>query len=90
METPRKEGTVWTTVHSVGTWGLQGALNVDRTNSKARAALNSHGEHNKMDAGDEETKTMGAVELSEQAIELSFHPHRDVIASGLLDGKVCL
>lgn len=43
-----------------------------------------------MDADEEETKAMGAVELPEQAIELSFHPHRDVIASGLVDGKVCL
>jgi len=43
-----------------------------------------------MDADDEETKTMQAVELPEQALELSFHPHRDVIASGLLDGKVYL
>ena len=43
-----------------------------------------------MDADDEETKTMQAVELPEQALELAFHPSRDVIASGLLDGKVCL
>lgn len=43
-----------------------------------------------MDADEEEAKTMNAVELSEQALELSFHPHRDVIASGLVDGKVCL
>eukprot|EP00752_Nemacystus_decipiens_P005547 g5019.t1 len=43
-----------------------------------------------MDADEEETKTMQAVEVPEQALELSFHPHRDVIASGLLDGKVCL
>lgn len=43
-----------------------------------------------MDDGEEETKTMGAMELPEQALELSFHPHRDVIASGLVDGKVCL
>eukprot|EP00903_Cladosiphon_okamuranus_P007933 g7658.t1 len=43
-----------------------------------------------MDAEEEETKTMQAVELPEQALELSFHPHRDVVASGLLTGKVCL
>ncbi|CAN0404229.1 unnamed protein product, partial [Laminaria digitata] len=43
-----------------------------------------------MDADEEESKTMDAVELSEQALEISFHPHRDVIASGLVDGKVCL
>lgn len=43
-----------------------------------------------MDGDDEESKTMGAVDLSEQALEISFHPHRDVIASGLVDGKVCL
>lgn len=43
-----------------------------------------------MNAGEEEAKTMQAVELPEQALELSFHPHRDVIASGLLNGKVCL
>lgn len=39
---------------------------------------------------EEETKEMAAIELPEQAIELSFHPHRDVVASGLVDGKVCL
>lgn len=44
----------------------------------------------RMDADGEETKTMQAVELPEQALELSFHPHRDVVASGLLTGKVCL
>lgn len=43
-----------------------------------------------MDADDEEKKTMQAIELPEQALELSFHPHRDVVASGLLNGKVCL
>eukprot|EP00904_Undaria_pinnatifida_P000792 jgi/Undpi1/10713/HiC_scaffold_29.g13161.m1 len=43
-----------------------------------------------MDADEEQSKTMGAVELSEQALEIAFHPHRDVIASGLVDGKVCL
>lgn len=43
-----------------------------------------------MDTGEEETKAMAAVELPEQAIELSFHPIRDVVATGLVDGKVCL
>ena len=37
-----------------------------------------------------ETKAMDAIELPEQAIELAFHPGRDVVASGLVDGKVCL
>lgn len=43
-----------------------------------------------MNMQDEETKEMAAVELPEQAIELSFHPNRDVVATGLVDGKVCL
>lgn len=43
-----------------------------------------------MDTNEEETKAMTEVELPEQVIELSFHPHRDVVASGLVDGKVCM
>lgn len=43
-----------------------------------------------MDTDEEETKTMQAIDLPEQALELSFHPNRDVIASGLVNGKVCL
>ncbi|CAM9783246.1 unnamed protein product [Ectocarpus sp. 12 AP-2014] len=43
-----------------------------------------------MDADEEETKTMQAVKLPEQALELAFHPHRDVLASGLVNGSVCL
>lgn len=43
-----------------------------------------------MDADEEETKTMQAIDLPEQALELSFHPNRDVIASGLVNGRVCL
>ncbi|CAM9857558.1 unnamed protein product [Pylaiella littoralis] len=43
-----------------------------------------------MDADEEETKTMQAIDLPEQALELSFHPNRDVIASGLVNGKVSL
>lgn len=43
-----------------------------------------------MNADEEETKSMQAIDLPEQALELSFHPNRDVIASGLVNGKVCL
>lgn len=57
---------------------------------KARVELLLYCCAGNMDGDDEESKAMGAVDLSEQALEISFHPHRDVIASGLVDGKVCL
>lgn len=39
---------------------------------------------------EDETKAMQAVELPDQALELAFHPGRDIVASGLVNGKVCL
>lgn len=43
-----------------------------------------------MGANDSNEKIMAALKLPEQAIELSFHPDRDVIATGLVNGRVCL
>lgn len=43
-----------------------------------------------MDGTAQDEKTMAEIELPEQAIELSFHPERDVVATALVTGKVCL
>jgi hypothetical protein len=39
---------------------------------------------------DDGERQMEPLELSNQVFDISFHPHRDLVAAGTIDGRVTM